>query len=188
MVASNFFYKNFDIGIALGGYAANANVEGGGSIRRIKVVNNTFYHNQGHSSELTLNFRIHDLRFINNIIFGETAVNDTYEQAANNIQSSNLLFDNNLWWASQTIDAVPVSDPHAVVADPDFSDIAGAMADVNTGSPVIDAGRSETDITSWTDPFWAAHFTGGVIPVHGEKDFDKNARKVGQVDIGATEQ
>ena len=188
IVASNFFYNNFDIGIALGGYAANANAEGGGSIRRVKVINNSFYHNQGHSSEITMNYRIHDLRFVNNIIFGETAIGDTYEQAAANIQSSGLIFDNNLWWASQTIDTVPVADPHALVADPDFSDLAGASADINSGSVAIDSGRTETDITSWTDTFWAAQFTGATVPVHGSRDYDGNARKVGQVDIGATEQ
>ena len=188
IVASNLFYNNFDIGIALGGYDANSNLPGGGSIHRVKIINNTFYHNAGHSSEITVNYRIHDMRFINNIIFDDTAINDSYEQAAGNIQSSGLVWDNNLWWSSGTIDDVPVADAGAVVANPDFVNIAGGSSVVNAGSPAIDAGQAETALPVWPGTFWAQQFPAGTIPVHGTADVDGTSGIVGSVDIGAAEQ
>ena len=188
IVASNWVYDNFELGIALGGYAASTIGEGGGSVNRVFVVNNSFYHNSGHSSEITMNFRIHDLRFVNNIVYGETSIDETYEQAANNIQSSGLVWDNNLWWASGTIDGVPVADGGQIVANPNFVNIAGGSALVAASSMAVDAGRTETDITSWTGAFWTKHYPSGTITVHGSKDVGSEDRVIGTIDIGAAEQ
>jgi hypothetical protein len=189
LIASNLIYNNFDIGIALGGFAQSTNQEGGGSINRVSVINNTFYHNSGHSSELTFNFRIHDLDFINNIIFGETSIGENYEQASdNNLQSSGLNFDNNIWWASQTRDAVPVNDARARISDPDFVDIESGNARTQMGSNAVGVGVRLVGITTWNDPFWTAQFNGGAIPIHGRADVYGAARQTDAIDIGAAEQ
>lgn len=188
IVSSNFIYNNFEIGFAFGGYAQSNAGEGGGSASRLHVVNNTLYHNSGHSSEITMNYRVHDLSFVNNIVFGETSIDENYEQPSGSTQSSNLVWDNNLWWASGTIDAVPVADAGAVVADPQLTNIGGGSAALASGSTAIGAGQLETDISSWTDGFWMAHFPSGSIPVHGTRAIAGGARSVGALDIGAAEQ
>lgn len=188
IVASNWLYHNFELGIALGGYAASTNGDGGGSVERVHVINNSLYHNSGHSSEITMSYRIHDLRFVNNIIYGEMSINENYEQAAANIQSSGLFWDNNLWWASGTIDAVPVSDANQIVADPGFIDIANGSALLSASSMAGNAGRSETDISTWSGAFWDKYYPNGTISVHGSKDLYRKNRVVGTIDIGATEQ
>lgn len=188
IVASNLIYNNFDIGVAFGGFAVNANAEGGGSANSVSVVNNTIYHNSGHSSEITLNYRIHDFRFVNNIVYGETSVDETYEQAAGNLQSSGLVWDNNLWWANGTIDVVPVADGGQIVANPNFVNIASGSALVAASSMAIDVGRTEIDIASWANPFWVEHYPSGSISVHGSKDVGGADRVIGTIDIGAAEQ
>ena len=187
IVSSNFIYDNFEIGFAFGGYAQSSAGEGGGSASRLHVVNNTLYHNSGHSSEITMNYRVHDLNFANNIVFGETSIDETYEQPAG-AQSTNLVWDNNLWWASAAIDAVPVADAGAIIADPQFANIGAGNAALMSGSAAIGAGQIETDINSWTDSFWAAHFPSGSIPVHGTRAIEGGPRSVGALDIGAAEQ
>jgi len=187
IVASNLIYNNFELGIAMGGYAASTAGDGGGSASRLYVINNTLYHNSGHSSEITMNYRVHDLVFTNNIVFGETSIDETFEQPAGH-QSTNLDWNNNLWWASGAIDTVPVADAQAVTTNPQFSDIENGNAALLVASAAREAGATLSDISTWTDSFWAGQFTGGTISVHGTADVNKNPRVSGGLDIGATEQ
>ena len=187
LVASNLIYNNFDIGIALGGYDANPNRPGGGSTARIKIINNTLYHNQGHSSELTLSYRISDLDFINNIISGKTATDALYEAPDINAGHVRMNWDHNLWWADTLRDGIPVSDANGLIADPQFTNIENGQARVNAGAPSIDAGISQAPITNWSDPFWQDHYPDGHIPVPGETDIDNGPRLNGPLDMGASE-
>ena len=187
IVASNLIYNNFEIGIALGGYAQSVAGEGGGSASRLQVINNTLHHNSGHSSEITMNYRVHDLVFSNNIVFGETSIDENFEQPASH-QSTNLSWNNNLWWASGTIDVVPVSDAQAIIANPQMADIENGDAALLAASAARNAGVNISGITSWNDPFWAVLFPSGSIPVHGTADVSGNPRTSGGIDIGATEQ
>ena len=188
IVSSNFIYDNFELGFAFGGYAQSSAGEGGGSASRLHVVNNTLYHNSGHSSEITMNYRVHDLTFVNNIVFGKTSIDENYEEPGSNAQSSNLVWDNNLWWASEAIDAVPVADAGAIIVDPQFVNIGAGNAALIGGSAAIGAGQLETDISLWTDSFWTRRFPSGSIPVHGTRAIEGGPRNVGALDVGAAEQ
>ncbi len=187
IVASNLIYNNFELGIAMGGYAASAAGDGGGSASRLHIINNTLYHNSGHSSEITMNYRVHDLVFTNNIIYGETSIDETFEQPGSH-QSTNFSWNNNLWWASATIDGVPVADAQAIIANPQFMDIENGDGALHVASAAKGAGTILSDISTWTDSFWAAQFTGGNISVHGTADVNQNPRINAALDIGATEQ
>lgn len=187
LIASNFIYNNFDIGVAIGGYSENSNGPGGGSAKRVYVINNTFYHNEGHSSEITLGYRIEDLDFINNIVVGRSQTDALFEAPDLNANHQRLNWNTNLWWADTSRNGLPLSDPNAIIAAPVFSDIEHASARVQNGSPAIDAGMTLAPIDNWFDDFWQQLYPNGQIPKNGKTDIDKKKRVHGQIDIGASE-
>lgn len=185
LVASNAVFGNREAGMVFGGYSAATTSEGGGSVSNLIVANNTLYQNRGWGTEINLQYRVSDTQFINNIISGVASQRGNLN--LDDTSYSGLVWTNNLWWASGAKDGVPVTDPAAISADPDFADASADNFRLNAGSPAEDAGANVDDIASWFDAFWSDVYSGGVINGAGSSDVYGSERIRVILDVGAAE-
>ena len=179
VMMNNFVYNNREVGVSLGGYAANV-----GEARRISVYNNSFYKNQGWGTEILFQYKVKDSRFANNIFFGESSAAESYENSGNG--HSGNVWGKNLWWGtSSSSSGLPGT---TVVADPKYVAPTTGNLRLQSSSPAINAGAVAADITSWSSTIWDVYFPpNGDIAPNGKTDINGQARIEGTIDLGADE-
>jgi len=185
LMINNLLYRNRQAGLSLGGYSASDQGEGGGHARNIRVYNNSFYHNRGWGSEITLAYRVWEVVVANNVFQGEGAFDTLLDQQNNG--DYRLTWGRNLWWAEQGGDAadLPTGQDHG---DPRFGDPSQGDFTPGAGSPAIDAGEMLADWPGWNDEFWRDRLSAGVMPVVAAEDVRGQSRIAGSaIDLGAVE-
>ncbi|MDY8137300.1 T9SS type A sorting domain-containing protein [Aquimarina sp. 2201CG5-10] len=187
LMINNYVYNNKENGVIVGGYSQTEDDPdgGGGDALRIYIYNNSFYKNKGWGSEIVFQNRVKESRVANNIFFGENTTSDCYENF-NPGSNSNNFWGTNLWWGTSVSGSVPgtsiMQNPNFVSPDTGDLDIQASSTDA------IDTGIIQSDITTWTDPFWDTNFPpDGVISAHGTTDYRNNNRFINGLDIGAFE-
>ena len=187
LMVNNFIYNNREVGLTVGGFAESPLGDGGGNARRINIINNSFYHNQGWGTEINFAFRVLDFVAANNIFLGTADVNDNFAQEPNG-QHQNANWSNNIWWAVNNADSSLLPDSTAIVLNPMFQNPVAGNLKLASNSPAIDNGVLLNNISTWTSLFWSELFSASDIPIHGHSDINGEARvEGGNIDIGADE-
>ncbi len=185
LMINNLVHENRQAGLSLGGYAASDSGEGGGHARDIRIYNNSFYHNRGWGSEITLAYRVWEVVFANNIIQGEGAFDSLLDQQNNG--DYRLTWGRNLWWAEQGGNPgdLPTGQDSG---DPLFGDPSHGDFTPGAGSPAIDAGEIPEAWAGWNEDFWQDRLSAGVMPVVADKDILGQPRIAGSaIDLGSVE-
>jgi hypothetical protein len=179
LMINNYIYNNKDVGVALGGYES-----GLGEARRIYIHNNSFYKNKGWGSEVTLQYKVINCQFSNNIFFGEGTAAESYESIGTG--NTGNVWGTNLWWGTSTASSgLPGTK---IVQNPLFTAPASGNLKIQSGSPAINAGALSADITTWTSSIWDVYFPpNGTIPANGLLDINGEARIETTIDLGADE-
>ncbi|MDR9854331.1 right-handed parallel beta-helix repeat-containing protein [Paenibacillus sp. VCA1] len=181
-VRSNLIYKNSLTGIAMGGYDTKR-----GSTVNCKIVNNTLYKNDslgGGNGQLYVQYDTQNNVIKNNIMVADSSdvlIYNEYTKNTGNIVDYNLYFapggNANASWTWKNKEYTGFSayktgtgnDAHSIFADPKFVNVSLNDYHLQSTSPAIDAGSTDTAII-------------------GEYDLDGNARVQGAaVNIGAYE-
>lgn len=180
LMTNNFVVLNRDAGLSLGGYESDL-----GAARRIKVNNNSFYKNKGFGSEITLQYKVIDSSFNNNVIFGASTIAESYIASPGG--SSGNTWGRNLWWAPSTSSSRGIpgttvfQDPRYVAPDQGNLRLQGT-------SPAINQGSLGAALTGWSSPLWTSYYSSGSIPANGNRDYDGQQRlEGGTIDLGADE-
>lgn len=184
LMVNNVVYNNSNTGLIIGGYSSSTGStggnSGGGSAENIYVYNNAFYDNQKsvtnvsnlYATEITFQYRASNNRFFNNIIYtrgGITQAHDEYctGNPCTNGTNTNNTWGYNIWYGDNgTTGSVPGSNN--VIQNPNYVAPATGNLNVSAGSPAINAGSSQSNLTDWNDSFWTGFFySNGDIPAHG---------------------
>jgi hypothetical protein len=179
VMMNNFVYNNRDVGVALGGSGPTL-----GEARRIQIHNNSFYNNKGFGTEVTLQYKVINSQFTNNIFFGKGTAAQSYESIGTG--SSGNTWGKNIWWGtSNASSGLPGT---LLVQNPLYIAPASGDLKIQATSPAINAGAVTANLTTWTSTFWDGIFPpNGDIPVNGLTDFNGEARQEGIIDLGADE-
>ena len=187
LMVNNYIYNNKEVGLTIGGFAQSTSSDGGGNAKRINIINNSFYHNQGWGTEINFAFRVIDFTAANNIFFGTADVNDNFAEE-NNSQSQNINWSNNIWWAVDNSDTSLLPDPLPIIVNPTFVNPSIGNLRLSSTSDAINIGSIQADIITWNSPFWDIIFSNSQIPIHGATDINGELRVEGtSIDIGADE-
>ena len=211
IMTNNVVYNNSNTGLIIGGYSpttgATGGNSGGGSAENIYVYNNAFYDNQKsvtnvsnlYATEITFQYRASNNRFFNNIIYTRGSITQAHDEyctgsPCTNGTNTNDVWGYNIWYGDNgTTGSVPGSNN--VIQNPNYVAPATGNLNVSAGSPAIDAGSLQLNLTDWNDSFWQGFFySDGSIPVHGTVsvgqvvDINGDRRFQGStIDIGAYE-
>jgi hypothetical protein len=179
VMMNNFVYNNRDVGLALGGYES-----GLGEARRIQVYNNSFYKNKGWGTEVTLQYKVKNSQFANNIFFGEGTAAESYESIGTG--STGNTWGTNIWWGtSNASSGLPGTK---ILQNPLYVSPTTGNLHIQSTSPAINAGAVAASITTWTSSLWDVYFPpSGSIPPNGLTDFDGGPRIQTTIDLGADE-
>ena len=186
LMVNNYIYNNREVGLTIGGYAEESTEAGGGSAKNLKIFNNSFYKNRGWGSEISFSYRVQNTILLNNIIYGEETLDDTFSKESNS-QESNITWGINLWYAPNVSDTSNIQGSDFIVQNPNYTNPLQGELSLEASSPAINRGNRAKDIKTWIDLFWKNQFTNGVIPTHGSSDIDGNDRFNGEIDLGANE-
>lgn len=180
LMSNNFIYNNKDVGVAMGGYAS-----GLGEARRIQIYNNSFYSNKGFGTEVTLQYKVINCQFANNIFYGKSTAAASYESIGTG--STGNVWGTNMWWGtSSTSTGLPGTK---IIQNPQYVSPASGNLNIQSTSPAINAGLLSPDITTWTSSFWDTYYPpSGNIPVNGAVDINNEPRiQSSAIDLGADE-
>ena len=186
LMINNFIYNNREVGVSIGGYAQSSTGEGGGSAKRIKILNNSFYKNQGWGTEVVFAFRVVDFIASNNVFYGVADIVDNFEQESNG-QYQNILWINNIWWAIDNSSAGGLPENAPTVINPQFVDPGKGNLNIQQASAAVDNGILQSNISNWNSSLWVEIFGSNSIPVHGYQDINGQVRIENTIDIGADE-
>jgi hypothetical protein len=179
VMMNNFIYNNREVGIALGGYES-----GLGEARRIQVYNNSFYKNKGWGTEVTLQFKVKNCQFANNIFFGEGTAAASYESIGTG--NTGNTWGTNIWWG--TSNASTGLPGTKILQNPLYVAPTTGNLRIQSTSPAINVGAVAPVITTWTSSIWDVYFPPtGDIPPNGLTDFDGGSRIESTIDLGADE-
>ncbi|MGG4091062.1 choice-of-anchor Q domain-containing protein [Paenibacillus lautus] len=163
-VRSNMVYNNRLTGIAMGGYDNQR-----GSTVNCKVVNNTVYKNDtlgDGSGQLYVQYDTKNNVIKNNIFVASSTdvlIYNEYTQNSGNVVDYNLYFapggESNANWTWKNKDYTGFSaykagtgnDAHSLFKDPKFVNAAGGDFHLQSSSPAIDAGSTDTAIIGTQD-------------------------------------
>lgn len=179
VMMNNLVYNNRDVGLALGGYES-----GLGEARRIQVYNNSFYKNKGWGTEVTLQYKVKNSQFANNIFFGEGTAAESYESIGTG--NTGNVWGTNLWWGtSNASSGLPGTK---IVQNPLYVSPTTGDLRLQSTAPAINAGAVAAAVTTWTSSIWDVYFPpNGDIPPNGLTDFDGGPRVETTIDLGADE-
>jgi hypothetical protein len=180
ILRNNFIYKNYVVGLSLGGYDPLR-----GNTTNCEILNNTLFYNDTlftGTGEIDIQFDIENNIFKNNIVYANKQGILMSNPYNNNIGSS---FDDNIYYSTgadglqwqwnnalysdfNSYQAATGNDPHSLFIDPKITSLTIPNLHIQSTSPAINAGENLPDI--------------------GSVDIDNQPRLQGSnVDIGADE-
>lgn len=180
LMINNYVYNNLFSGLNIGGYAASDAGEGGGNADRIYIHNNSFYNNKGWGTEIVFSYRVLNSEIHNNIFYGESSVDENFEFVSSENYST-VNWGKNLWWGISTSGQGSLPGTK-VIMDPLYENPVSGDLDLQTGSPSINAGLIQSNLTGWSSSLW-----GGTVDAHGNEDINQSTRFIGVIDLGADE-
>ncbi|CAM4457454.1 MAG: right-handed parallel beta-helix repeat-containing protein [Paenibacillus macerans] len=163
-VRSNVIYNNRLTGIAMGGYD-----EERGSTVNCKIVNNTVYKNDtlnGYNGQLLVQYDTQNNVIKNNIFVANSTdvlIYNEYTKNTGNVVDYNLYFapggSSEATWTWKNKEYTGFSsyqkgtgnDAHSLFADPKFVNAANGDFHLQSSSPAIDAGNTDTAIIGTED-------------------------------------
>ncbi|OXM17551.1 DUF5123 domain-containing protein [Paenibacillus herberti] len=176
-VRNNLVHNNSYTGIAIGGYDTQR-----GSTTDSKIVNNTLYNNDlvgQEGGQLLIQFDTKNNIIKNNILVASSSkilIQNQFTQNSGNVVDYNLYYGvggtSGLTWNWKTSGYTNFStyksstgnDAHSIVANPQLASPTTNFT-LNTGSPAINTGNTDTSIIGSTDLAGNARVLGGIVDI-----------------------
>ncbi len=182
LMVNNVIYLNSRPGLIVGGYSSTVGTigeqGGGGSTENLYVYNNSFYNNQQNISnvnnlfgtEIRYQYRVLNSRFFNNVLYTRgniSQIHDTNCSPCPNNSNTGNTWGNNIWFGDNGITG-SVLGSNNVIQNPNYVAASTGNLNVSSGSPAINAGNAQSNLTDWNDSFWnGVFYANGDIPAHG---------------------
>nr|WP_275983691.1 right-handed parallel beta-helix repeat-containing protein [Paenibacillus hamazuiensis] len=181
-VRSNIVFKNRLTGIAMGGYDTKR-----GSTENCKVVNNTLYKNDtlgDGSGQLYVQYDTRNNIIKNNIMVASSAdvlIYNEYTKNSGNVVDYNLYYapggSSGATWTWKNVEYTGFSayktgtgnDAHSLFADPKFVNVSADNYHLQTASPAVDAGSTDTAVIGSFDIDGQARVSGAAVNIGADE-------------------
>lgn len=182
IIRNNYISQNKEGGIVLGGYDKKL-----GGARRVYVLNNSLYKNDGWATELYFQHWVKDCRFENNIFFNADQYNNGFDDQSHGNSSGNK-WGKNIWCVENTSDLEGLEGDIIALGSIFINPESGRLALSSRDTLAINTAFMPTSIAKWKSSFWskgdpAAAWTSP----EGNRDREGSNRRNGPLDIGAFE-